>query len=675
MGLTVCGLAGILGGTHESESERRRTAARMVAELRHRGPDDEGLWSDGDAGIALAHRRLAIRDLSVAGRQPMTSGSGRYVVVFNGELYNCDDLVAGLRSPPVFRGHSDTEVLLAVVDEVGVREALDCLDGIFAIGLWDRAERTLWLIRDPLGVKPLYYYVDVRRDLLVFGSELRALLVHPHLEWRVAPEAALLLAGFGYVPAPYAILERSAKVRAGEVLRFRRGQLDSPVRELFWDPTANPRGGGSAPSAAADATEAADRLESLLRDAVRRQLVSDVPVGAFLSGGVDSSTVVALMQAQAEGPVRTFTIGFSDRSLDEAPRARAVAKRLGTAHTELYVPEAQLVETVPRIAQVYSEPFADPSQIPTYLVSRLARAQVTVALSGDGGDEVFAGYARYRRALRAWRRLRLLPLPVRRLAARVLTRVPEVVYRWAEPCKNLLAGRVVGDSLADSARKVAALLEAPDDQAVFRCLSSVAFFSKPSPLVHSPEPPTPWNSRIAWTCDRSFLENMQICDILAYLPDDILLKVDVASMAFGLEVRVPLLDRRVVEFGLGLPPALRLGTDGTGKRLLRAVLARYLPPHLVRHGKQGFSPPLDRWLRTVLREWAEELLSVRRLRESAVFDARLVRDWWARFLEGQFGCSRIWPVVMFQAFVEHYEHYGSARSRAATEGSLPALAG
>jgi asparagine synthase (glutamine-hydrolysing) len=635
----MCGIAGCWRPQADVPADvLADTARRMTRPLGHRGPDDEGVWVDAAAGVALGHRRLSIVDLSPLGHQPMASASSRYVLSFNGELYNFPEL----RDELAGRGHrflggSDTEVLLAACDEWGLDGALERFNGMFAFALWDHAQRVLHLVRDRLGEKPLYYgWVD---GTLLFGSEMRALRAHPDAGGRldVDRDALSLYLRLNYVPAPHSIYGGVAKLPAGTVLSVRAG--DGPgtgTRPKSYWPLAEVVAKARSNPLELSEDEATDRLDVLLREAVRMRMHADVPLGAFLSGGIDSSTVVALMQAQADRPVRTFTVGFADPSLDESGHARLVAGHLGTDHTEVHVSPDMALALVPRLGEIYDEPFADPSQLPTIAISEVARRHVTVCLSGDGGDEVFGGYNRYTQGQRAWDVLGRVPLPARRLAAQALLAAPPAVL-----------GRLVP---AAKAQKLAALLRVGSADDVYPALVS-AWDEPDSLVVGGCEPVFPPADGVPAQLE-GLVDRMMFLDTLSTLPDEMLAKVDRASMSVALEVRVPLLDPRVVELAWALPPGLRI-KDGKGKWLLRKVLYRYVPRDLVERPKIGFDPPIAEWLRGPLRPWAQELLDPERLQREGYLRPGPVGRCWAEHLSGARNWDyRLWAVLMFQAWLE-----------------------
>ena len=642
----MCGLAGCWQPAGGDADALRLAARRMAGTLIHRGPDDDGDWVDGEAGLAFAFRRLAILDTSPAGHQPMVSAGGRYVLQFNGEIYNFRDLRAELAAAGVgFRGGSDTEVILAALERWGVAAAIARLWGMFACAIWDRADRALWLARDRLGKKPLYYAWT--GGAWLFGSELSSLRAHPDCPAAVDRGALASLLRYGYVPAPATILTAVRKLPPATLLRL---ESDGNGRATaYWrarDVVRHAVASRHDPSPA----DAADELDALLRDAVARRMIADVPLGAFLSGGVDSSAVVALMQAVHDRPVRTFTIGFADAAYDESRDAAAVAAHLGTAHTTLPVTEADALAVVPRLAAEADEPFADASRVPTFLVARLARRHVTVALSGDGGDEVFGGYTRHLWADRVWRQVAPVPAVARRAVGAALTGVgPAAWDAIYGAVQGLLPRQARQRHAADKVRKLARLLAARDAEAIYPIL--VAQWDRPGQVVDGGVEPRSWGEDEAGGLELPTLtEQMMFRDLVGYLPDDILTKVDRATMAASLEARAPLLDHRVVEWAWRLPLSLKI-RDGEGKWILRRVLDRYVPRPLVERPKSGFALPIGDWLRGPRRDWAEAQLDAARLAREGFFRPPAVRAVWARHLRGAREGERLWPVLMFQAWL------------------------
>lgn len=646
----MCGLAGMLlpaPGLEQATLEHRARA--MGDAMVHRGPDDSGVWADAAAGIALAHRRLSILDLSPLGHQPMASADGRYVLAYNGEVYNFASLRAELEAlGHGFCGHSDTEVLLAAISQWGLDETLQRSNGMFAIALWDRTGQCLWLARDRVGKKPLYY--GWAGGALVFGSELKALWQHPDFDNGVDRDALTLLLRLDYIPAPHCIHERCFKLLPGRVLRLdaqavaagaaahRPDQMQQP----FWNARERMQQALAAPFVGSD-EEAEERLDAILRDAVALRMVADVPVGVFLSGGTDSSVVAALMQAQSPTPIHSFSIGFEGSHHDEAPLAKALATHLQCDHTELYVSGADALAVVPTLPAMFDEPFADASQVPTALVARLARGKVTVALSGDGGDELFFGYGRYQRALRNWTMLGRVPAPLRRwMAARArgqgeASRTGGLAALLAEA-----GARGIGDVYRNRITRwrdpVAAVPGAT---------AAGSFYDLADPLHGAGSP----------------ADAMMLADFSTYLPDDLLCKVDRTSMAVSLEARAPLLDWRVAEFAWSLPMALK-HRDGVSKYLLKRVLGRYVPQDMVHRPKRGFGAPVSEWLKGDLRGWADELLDPARLAAEGVFDVAAVAPRWQQFQQGERKWhTHLWNVLMFQAWQAHWQQVRAGVAR------------
>ncbi|MFN2566823.1 MAG: asparagine synthase (glutamine-hydrolyzing) [Gemmatimonadaceae bacterium] len=651
----MCGITGLLYDRgKQAAHEAAAIVARMTGCVHHRGPDDEGVWLDPDAGVAFGHRRLSVIDLSPEGHQPMLSASGRFAITYNGEIYNYEAIRRELESAgaaPAWRGHSDTEVMLAAVEQWGVHGALERFNGMFAFALWDRSQQVVYLARDRIGEKPLYY--GWLGDSFVFASELKALRRHPAWTGEIDPRAVALFMQRAYVPAPYSIHAGIRKLRPGVVLvlPWRGGRAAaSPAETAYWSARAIAEAGSRSPfrGTVGDAEQELDRL---LRDAVALRMAADVPLGAFLSGGVDSSVVVALMQAQSARPVRSFAIGFTEESYDEARHARTVAAHLGTDHTELYVTPAEATDVIPRLPTMYDEPFADSSQIPTYLVSALARRHVTVSLSGDGGDEVFGGYNRYVWGRAIWRRTNWMPRPLRGAIARSLSLLSaESLDAIASSLDPVIPARLRVRRPGEKLHKLAAVLGAVDAAGMYEGLTT--HWDPSTRLVRGAgalaaaraEDPAP-----AQLPD--LVSTMMYMDLVGALPDDMLVKVDRASMAVSLEARVPLLDHRVVEFAWTLPVSMKI-RDGEGKWLLRKVLDRYVPRAYVDRPKTGFEVPIGAWLRGPLRDWAESLLDERRIREAGLLDATQVRQRWRDHLSGDGDWRHhLWDVLMFQSWL------------------------
>lgn len=623
----MCAIAGILNAVSFDPKYPLRS---MIGVMQHRGPDDRDVWTDGPVG--LGHARLAILDRSNAGHQPMTSASGRYILTYNGEIYNYQELGRELEEKGVrFRGQSDTEVLLEAIAQWGLLEAVKKCHGMFAFGLWDREKQELSLVRDRLGIKPLYY--GWAGEALVFASELKGIRAVPSFNSEVDRSALAQYMRLGYIPAPLTIYTNARKLMPGTILTVNADtarssesayarevhywQLNGPA-EWFWIPGE---------------TEA-DRLNILLHRAMGAHMQADVPLGAFLSGGIDSSTVVSIMQRQSTQPIKTFTIGFDDPDLNEAVYAKAVAAHLGTDHTELYVSGEDALAVIPKLPAMYDEPFGDSSQIPTFLLCQLAKQSVTVCLSGDGGDELFAGYPSYFRARKLWSIMRYIPRWMRQAAGPLIRALPR-----------------------DKMDKLAVCVAAEGPEALFRELISV--WHRPSEIVK--DGVEPWDVYTHSSLD-DFTQRMLYRDTTQYLPDDILTKMDRASMAVSLEARVPLLDHRVVEFAWSLPMSMKIRTEGQGKWLLRQVLDQYVPRHLIDRPKRGLSVPLAAWLRGPLKDWAQELLGEDRLEHEGYLYPDPIRQKWHEHLSGKRNHQyALWNVLMFQAWLEHEHKYEAPR--------------
>lgn len=622
----------------------------MGAGISHRGPDGEGTWFDHAAGVGLCHRRLSILDLSENGRQPMTSESGRRVIVYNGEVYNFEELRKELGNYGfTFRGGSDTEVVLAAIERWGVDGAVKRMIGMFAFAVWDKESRTLTIARDRLGIKPLYY--AEHGEGLVFGSELRAVTAFPGFEAGVNRDALALYARYNNVPAPWSIFEGVRKLEPGMILEICAGGEKLVARRwAFWSAREISVAGTEHPFAGSQ-EEAEDELDRLLRSAVKRRMVADVPLGGFLSGGIDSSTVVALMQAQSDRPVKTFTIGSESAEYNEANHARTVAEHLGTEHHELIVSPEQAMGAIGALPEVYDEPFADASQIPTFLVSQMARESVTVALSGDGGDELFGGYNRYLWAERIWNKAKFLPSGIRRMLTRPVAGRTESWWdeRYSRLEKFLPASMRVTEA-GVKFHKTAGLLGSRSRAEFYGGM--LCQWRNAKELVPGALPMDDL-SRGGEAGFGSFTEFMMCADLGHYLPNTILTKLDRASMAVGLEARVPVLDHRVVEFAWRLPLSMKIA-GGNGKQILRNVLGRYVPGEVFDRPKQGFSVPIGDWLRGPMRDWAEDLLGEKRLREDGYFEPAVVRGTWERFLAGGSLQYPMWNVLMFQQWAAAY---------------------
>ena len=641
----MCGITGFL----QQVRDPREIIGRMTDTLQHRGPDEGGIWCDETAGIALGHRRLSILDLSPAGSQPMLSSTGNHVLCFNGEIYNFGELRPELEQAGYqFRGHSDSEVLLAALVLWGPDEALRRVDGMFAFALWDRTESTLLLARDRVGKKPLYY--GWCNKTFLFGSELKALRAHPDFDTTIDRNALGEYVRYGWVPDPLSIHAAIRKLPPGCLLRIRPESPPwSAAPEYYW------RAGDVcrrswARRFAGNFRDAVDVLDTILNRAVGTRMVADVELGALLSGGIDSTTVVAMMQRQANRPVKTFSIGFTEPRFNEAEQAAAIAAHLGTDHHELYVTPQQCLDLVGQLPHIYDEPFADISQVPTLLVSRLAQREVKVVLSGDGGDELFCGYTHYFEALAQWRWMQRFPAPARRWLRGLAQRYAESSWRWFAPSgqedRRLRGWQRLGSRLEKRTRGI----EQNTVQGLILERSSRC--THPARLViGAGQADTVPSDAARWVSGVDPLLQMRQLDYIGYLPGDILVKVDRASMAVGLEVRAPLLDTSVTEFAWGLPREFLIDPSG-GKRILREVMHRYVPEALTDRPKRGFSAPVEDWLRDPLRDWAEDLLDSSRLAREGFLEPGAVREIWKQHLAGWRNHSNLlWSLLMFQAWL------------------------
>ncbi len=663
----MCGFAGFLDPNVHLKHPNDQLEL-MTQALEHRGPNDKGVWFDNRLGIGLGHRRLSIVDLSPEGHQPMTSACGRYVIAYNGEIYNYQEIRQELDNKNanqsiIWRGHSDTEVALAAISFWGLEAALNRFNGMFAFALWDRKERVLHLARDRLGEKPLYYgWVG---EVLLFGSELKALRANSLFNREIDRNALALFFRYSNIPAPYSIYRGIYKLPAASFISVpvdaRNNKDDfSPFSDTQHADKLNPITYWSSGEVSEYGVETrfngtiydvVDEFEQLMMDAVRLRMEADVPLGAFLSGGIDSSTVVALMQAQSSQPIRTFSIGSYNQAYDEAVIAQAVAKHLGTNHTQLYVSPEEALQVIPRLPQLYDEPFADASQIPTFLVSQMARQHVTVSLSGDGGDELFAGYNRHFWARSIWNRISKIPRPLRTGTSRAMMAISPETWNMMFMRMNIFLPERFREGLpGNKLHKLAGAIASASPEDMY--LRLVSNWPEPELLViGGSELRTVVTDTSQWPNLSDFTEKMMYLDLVSYLPDDILVKVDRASMGVSLESRVPFLDHRLVEFSWRVPLAMKI-KEGKGKWILRQLLYKYVPQELVEGPKKGFGLPIDDWLRGPLREWVESLINETRLRSEGYLNPDLINREWSLHLSGKRNShQRLWCVLMFQAWL------------------------
>lgn len=654
----MCGISGFAFGAPRKDSHA--TLMRMTRAIAHRGPDGEGFWVSDCQRVGFGHRRLAIVDLSESGHQPMASESGRYVITFNGEVYNFRELRGQLESlGHQFRGTSDTEVMLAAFEQWGVRKAIERFVGMFAFALWDKQDERLYLARDRLGKKPLYY--SFVGDGIAFASELKSLRAVEGFRREVDRTALALYMRHNYVPAPFSIYSGTQKLRAGAILAI---QLDGNARvlseERYWNPVEVDRA-ARAKRFTGSFDEAVGQFRHLLEDAVRLRMVADVPLGAFLSGGIDSSLIVAMMARVGSGKVRTFTIGFDEAQFDEASYARDVAKHLGTEHTEMYVTSDEARAVIPKLPDIYDEPFADSSQIPTFLVSQLARQHVTVALSGDGGDELCCGYNRYLWMRSLWTTMRSVPRALRRVAGFALKNggasALSLLLRAAGP---LTPGALRSARSEERLYKLADALACGNGSAIYRQL--ISHWREPERLVMGVSDSIPDVAQgVADGSLEELIESLMTVDTANYLPDDILVKVDRASMAVSLEARAPLLDHRLFELTRSFPLEYML-RGATGKLPLREVLRDFVPTKLIDRPKTGFGVPLGSWLRGPLREWADDLLSPSRLRREGLLDTQQIQTLWEKHVRGEeSGHYLLWDVLMLESWLDNEAKTSTSR--------------
>lgn len=647
----MCGIAGFLNfKATQTQGALISLGKNMSGTLIHRGPDDSGIWADEKDGICLAHRRLAILDLSPLGHQPMVSQSKRYVLIFNGEIYNYMEIRKDLELRNCnFKGHSDTEVMLAAFETWGLFESLKKFIGMFAIALWDQKEKQLYLIRDRLGKKPLYY--GFMGNTFLFGSELKALKVHPEFQKEINRNALTAFLRYSYIPTPYSIYENIYKLNPGTVLTLNPKKGWNQVKlTSYWSFEEIARKSRDLPSHKNE-TEAVEELDSLLKDAVRIRMYSDVPLGVFLSGGIDSSLITALMQAQSEIPIKTFTIGFQESAYNEAPYSKEIAKHLGTNHAEFYLSPKDAMEVIPLLPILYDEPFADPSQIPTYLVSKVAKQQVTVALSGDGGDEIFGGYNRYLIGKNIWKKISRLPTPLKKSFSIGMTKIsPQVIDSIFSLFNRFHFAFLREERPGEKLHKLAQILTVSSCEEMY--YQFISHWKDPETVVMNGKEPLTYLKTIQWNSKMSCVEKMMAWDTLTYLPDDILAKVDRASMGVSLEVRAPLLDHRVVEYAWNLPEELKIRQKET-RWILRKILYQYVPKQLIERPKMGFGLPIGEWLRGSLREWAESLINEQKLKNENFFQPEPIREKWEEHLSKKRNWyDLLWNILMFEAWLQ-----------------------
>ncbi len=647
----MCGIAGFWRNTSDQSTDwLEEIASTMANTLVHRGPDDCGTWVDQEVGVAFGHRRLSIIDISDAGHQPMVSANGRYVIIYNGEVYNFKELRQQLEQlGHTFRSHSDTEVMLAAFVQWGPGSSLERFNGMFAFAVWDRLDRQLWLARDRIGEKPLYY--GVQNGTLFFASELKAIRANLEFKPEIDRDALASFFRFSYVPAPYSIYRGIKKLIPGHLLCL-KSPVDLPEAQPYWSLDTVMQNGKNN-SFTGSEEKAADELERRLSETVKSRMVSDVPLGAFLSGGIDSSTIVALMQSQSDQPVNTFTIGFHEQEFNEAVYAKKVAEHLGTNHTELYISPKEAMNVIPKLPIMYDEPFADSSQIPTHLISALAREHVTVALSGDGGDELFAGYNRYLIAERLWKVAARIPNVLKKGTVDLVAGIsPESVERFYGKIEGILPRKMKISLPTEKFYKLARALGATSSpQAVYKRIVSI-IHSPEQLLISGSELTTILDAQTPWQEIDDTVLTMVYLDLMTYHPDDILQKVDRAAMSVNLETRVPYLDHNLVEFIMRLPLDMKI-RNGSSKWILRRVLYRHVPQELMDRPKMGFAVPVGDWIKSSMREWTEELVNKKKIEQEGYFNAQAVGEMWQQHLSEKFNHTHeLWNILMFQAWLE-----------------------
>ena len=648
-------MCGINGFYSRSSSTFNNVIVKMNSAVSHRGPDTNGAWVDIDSGIVLGHQRLSIIDLSSAGNQPMHSSSGRYILTYNGEIYNHLEVRRELErcnSNIRWKGNSDTETLLEAVDFWGIETSLQKIDGMFAFGLWDKKIRRLILARDRIGEKPLYFGWQGKGDnkVFLFGSELKALKVHPEFNGEINRDVISLQLQHNYIPAPYSIYKDIHKLLPGHYLQLNEDDLKKnllPLSKSYWSLTEHAINGNRKQLTLCE-DDILKNLEGYLLSSVKKQMISDVPLGAFLSGGIDSSTIVAMMQSQSNKPIKTFTIGYSEDNFSEAPYAKEIAKHLGTDHTEFFVSPKKAMEVIPSLPTIYDEPFSDPSQIPTFLVSQLAKQDVKVALSGDGGDELFCGYKRYVMSKKFWNIFRLMPITLRKILASGIGSISP--QDWNKISK-LLPGLSTYSNFGDKVHKGLGLLEAKTLYDLYYTLNT-QWHNSNEVLINSKDQGTLMTTFKPELKGLDSQQQMMVLDSLTYLPDNILVKIDRAAMASSLETRVPFLDHKLIEYVWKIPQSLKLN-NGQGKWILKKILNQYVPNDLTDRPKMGFGVPIETWLRGPLKEWAEDLLNEERLKQEGYFDPKVVRDKWNEHITGKRNWkSSLWGILMFQSWID-----------------------
>lgn len=653
----MCGITGFLGGNFSNKNKNKLILLEMSKQLFARGPDSSGIWLDDSSKIGLAHRRLSIVDLSSSGHQPMISSSRRYIITYNGEIYNSSDIRNDLtvdHLQPKWRGHSDTETLLAAFDAWGIKETIKRVNGMFAIAVWDRYSKSLSLIRDRIGEKPLYYgwQGSGSKKIFLFGSELKALKKHTSFTNEIDRSSLALYMRYSYVPAPHSIYKGIKKLEPGAILTV--SLVNNSCRlEKYWDALDIIRAGAKE-TFDGSMNDITNCLDTILNKTISQQMMADVPVGAFLSGGIDSSLVVALMQAKSSRPIKTFTIGFKETGFNEAGFAKLVAKHLKTEHTELYVSSAETLNVIPKLPKLYCEPFADSSQIPTFMISSLAREQVTVSLTGDGGDELFCGYNRYIFTDKLWRLLKLLPLATRGKIGRSIEKIPKVFWNKAISTIDMITPRRINVmGWGDKLQKGTGVIGSENINDLYMRL--ISSWKDPSLVVIGAEEyPSTLSMDHPLLVDLDDITKMMAIDTICYLPDDILVKVDRAAMGVSLETRTPFLDHNVFEFASKIPLKMKLNS-GIGKKVLKNVLFKYIPKDLIERPKMGFGVPIGIWLKGPLRNWADTLLEESFLKQQGLFQVSLVRTMWNEHIAGTRNWqSQLWTILMFQAwFIEN----------------------